>query len=202
LLTKAWPQLPEFANEPTGVETTECCHRSDGHEPLGYLRGFLLVATAGAADTPPVTGTVSLPAGATAPASFRVDVEILKLEPGQVLTLARQVGRQQISTAKAFPVQFAVSYPKTVLKDPSPKSFVLRASVYELPKSGGAKLLYRTPDSELVEAFSGQVDRGACQSLAIGTLQTPLAQGMPIIHVPFSPPVHTSPGAQQNVTQD
>jgi hypothetical protein len=101
-----------------------------------------------------VTGTVALPQGAKVPAKFRVEVDILKVEPGKVLTFLRPVGRLKTTTARSFPFSYSVACPKSVLKETPAKMFILRASVYELPDSGGSKLVYATPESDRTEALS------------------------------------------------
>ena len=101
-----------------------------------------------------VSGTLDLPPGAMLPPQFRVELEILKLEAGSVINLARRVGQLQTTTVKIFPYQFKVACPKSVLKDTPTKQFIVRGLVYELPKSGGSKLIFQTPDNEKIAAFT------------------------------------------------
>jgi len=112
----------------------------------------LLAGTAAAQDLstgPPVTGTVVLPAGATLPPKAKVVVNIYKVEPGQVITFLKPVGRYERNDIKSAPISFEVRYPKSVLKDTPAKSLVMRASVYE-----GSKLRFETPEKEMPDAFT------------------------------------------------
>src|SRR5262245_25890888 len=133
------------------LDPRDCSSTETWEAPMkrfAMLLVFGLVATAGAADKaerPEISGMVLLGEGLTAPANFRVDVEVFKLKPNEVLTIGTRVARHQIGTAKSFPVPFACVYPQSVLKDASASSFVIRASVYDLPKASGAKLIYQTP---------------------------------------------------------
>jgi hypothetical protein len=103
-----------------------------------------------------VRGTLDVPPGTILPDKFRVEVEILKIEPGKVITFARQVGRLQTTTVKSLPYQFTVGCPKSVLKDTPPKMFIVRGSVYELPKAGGSKLIFQTPENDRIAAFTAE----------------------------------------------
>jgi type III secretion system (T3SS) chaperone YscW len=126
----------------------------------------------GQAQRPQVTGTLELPPGATLPANVKIEVDIYKVEPGQVITFLKRVGREEMKTVKSTPVTFAVPYPPTVLKDTPPKSFVLRASVYELPKAGGSKLVYQTPEKEMPEAFTAAGEPRQNVRLAVKAVQS------------------------------
>lgn len=114
---------------------------------------LLLLASAVAAQDlstgPPVTGTVALPAGAALPPKAKVVVNIYKVEPGQVITFLKSVGRYERADIKSAPIPFEVRYPKSVLKDTPVKSLVMRAAVYE-----GSKLRFETPEKEMPDAFT------------------------------------------------
>jgi hypothetical protein len=123
---------------------------------LAIALAFCFVAVASAADdkVDRVTGTVELGGGATAPAKFRLEVEILKVEPGKVITFLKRVGQLRTETVKSFPARFECPYPKSTLKDTKPESFIMRALVYELLPKGSSKLVYQTPDDEVVKPFT------------------------------------------------
>ncbi len=119
----------------------------------------LLASTALAQDkfeTVKVTGSVQLPSGATAPAKFRVTVEIARIEPGQVITFHKVVGRTEIGNANSFPVAFTVGCPKSVMKDTPANMFTLRAKVYDTTK--GTKLIYETPMNEGLQPFTASME--------------------------------------------
>jgi uncharacterized lipoprotein YbaY len=133
---------------------------------LSALLALGLLASAAAAQDlstgPPVTGTVVLPAGVTLPPNAKVVVNIYKVEPGQVITFLKPVGRHEQASVKSAPVSFSVRYPKSVLKDTPAKSFVMRASVYE-----GSKLRFETPEKEMPEAFTANKEPRQQVQLAV-----------------------------------
>ena len=132
----------------------------------GLLVLAVFVTTAIAADDlstgPPVTGTVILPDGAALPPKAKVVVNIYKVEPGQVITFLKSVGRWERSDLKSPPITFSVRYPKSVLKDTPAKSFVMRASVYE-----GSKLRFETPEKEMPPAFTADKEPRQQVQLAV-----------------------------------
>jgi uncharacterized lipoprotein YbaY len=132
----------------------------------GLLALACFVTTVIAADDlstgSPVTGTVVLPAGASLPPNAKVVVNIYKVEPGQVITFLKSVGRWERSDLKSAPVTFSVRYPKSVLKDTPVKSLVMRAAVYE-----GSKLRFETPEKEMPLAFTADKEPRQQVQLAV-----------------------------------
>lgn len=117
------------------------------------------LSTAGTAQdkfaTVAVTGTIQLPAGASYPAKVRIDVEIAKIEPGEVITFHKVVGSTRMEVIKSTPVEFKVSCPQSHLKTTPANMFTLRAKVYDLGGAGGrSKLLYETPMNEALRPFT------------------------------------------------
>jgi len=102
-----------------------------------------------------VTGTIQLPAGASYPAKVRIEVEIAKIEPGEVITFHKVIGSQRMEVIKSTPVEFKVSCPVSHLKTTPANMFTLRAKVYDLGGQGGrSKLLYETPMNEALRPFT------------------------------------------------
>ncbi len=124
---------------------------------FSIVLGLALIAPARAGDdrfaTVKVTGVVQLPPGASYPAKVKIDIDIAKIEPGKVIIFHKIIGRQEIRTIKSTPLPFAVSAPKSHLKDTPATSFTLRAKVYDL-ESGRPKLVFETPRDEAVQPFT------------------------------------------------